>query len=199
MAVTLDILRANVECWAVNTSDLIRDMPSEWSLYEGSRSNQSLHITKIHTAAHHLENVLQYTYSSLLAAVEGKEDVDIQRLKAIGLEIDAKLEVVKIRLQHWRSQIDRMVNISSARTDEMQAESVKRLTLLAAIFLPISLASSLLSMSVRATDLGDLWYDYFGLASISMFLVALIYLCLRVWDEARVIELRALALIGSVE
>ncbi|KAI1813466.1 hypothetical protein GGS20DRAFT_586492 [Poronia punctata] len=43
-----------------------------------------------------------------------------------------------------------------------ETESVQRLTLLATIFLPPSLASAILSMQTRFQDLGYLLYDFFG-------------------------------------
>ncbi|PGH34182.1 hypothetical protein GX50_02956 [[Emmonsia] crescens] len=41
-------------------------------------------------------------------------------------------------------------------------ESMKYLTTLATIFLPLTLASSILSMQTRFRDLGALLYDFFG-------------------------------------
>ena len=66
---------------------------------------------------------------------------------------------------------------------ENQTLAVNGLTVLAPIFLPISLASSLLSMSTRVVDLGALWYDYFGLSSTLILCVYIAYCIMRGRDD----------------
>lgn len=73
-------------------------------------------------------------------------------------------------------------SMKKSLTEERQADSVKRLTLLAAIFLPLSLASSLLSMGSRAKELGLLWYDYIGLCAVLFFVVITVYQGMYVLD-----------------
>jgi hypothetical protein len=45
-----------------------------------------------------------------------------------------------------------------------QSFSVTILTVLAAVFLPLSLASAILSMQYRFSELGPRLYDFFGIA-----------------------------------
>lgn len=67
--------------------------------------------------------------------------------------------------------------IHAKRVNAKQADSVNQLTLLAAFFLPLSLASGVLSMQTRFSDLNLLLYDFVGvviiLAAIAMSLAAL--------------------------
>ena len=57
-----------------------------------------------------------------------------------------------------------------------ESESVKRLTILAAFFLPLSLSSSILSMSKRLVDLHLLLYDFVGVFTILASLAILLYI-----------------------
>lgn len=151
-----------------------------------------------------LKLLVRHTHASLILKVPDRDDVDAAKLKWLELDIDTRLSLVQIHLQAWLSLADEIMNAASAETDERQSQSVNRLALLAAIFLPLSLASSLLSMNTRAADLGPLWYDYFGLALITMSLVVSLYLCILLQDTVRMIDwrlsavdLRALQLLGA--
>lgn len=55
-----------------------------------------------------------------------------------------------------------------------QANSVNQLTLLAAFFLPLSLAAAILSMQTRFADLGVLLYDFLGVMVILIALALLV-------------------------
>ncbi|RSL42321.1 hypothetical protein CEP54_015518 [Fusarium duplospermum] len=209
MAVTLDLLRARVSCWTHHLESLYESVYAGQmqSLVEYSSLRRSLNIESLLPAISNLELQLRYTHASLLLKVQDRDDMDAAKLKWLELEIDTQLRRLQICLQHWLSVVDAMANISSTITSDRQARGVNRLALLAAIFLPVSLASSLLSMNVRAADLGPLWYDYFGLALIIMSLVALLYLCILLQDTVRtidwgvidwgVVDLRAIQLLGG--
>ncbi|RYP54766.1 hypothetical protein DL768_000494 [Monosporascus sp. mg162] len=79
------------------------------------------------------------------------------RLETIRLEFECKLEALTGRIDDIISELDSELTLRSTISDETQTESVKRLTTLAAIFLPLSLASGLLSMGTRTSELGLLW------------------------------------------
>jgi hypothetical protein len=51
-------------------------------------------------------------------------------------------------------------------TNESQASSLKRLKLVASVFLPLTMACSLLSMSTRVNGLGPIWWDWIGIVTI---------------------------------
>jgi hypothetical protein len=57
-----------------------------------------------------------------------------------------------------------------------ESESVKRLTILAAFFLPLSLSSSILAMDKRLVDLHLLLYDFVGVFTIIASLAILLYI-----------------------
>lgn len=61
--------------------------------------------------------------------------------------------------------------------------SVKRLTILAALYLPLSLASSILSMSTRFKDLNLLLYDFVGVFCIATSFTILCFFVLRIYTK----------------
>ncbi|KAH0563442.1 hypothetical protein GP486_001994 [Trichoglossum hirsutum] len=66
-------------------------------------------------------------------------------------------------------------DMAVADSNVSQTISVKRLTIIAAIFLPMGLASSLLSMTESVPKVGELWFDWLGLWLSMGFIVALVY------------------------
>lgn len=56
-----------------------------------------------------------------------------------------------------------------------ESDSVKRLTVLAAGFLPLSLAASVLSMQTRFGDLNYVIYDFVGVGALLFFLMGVVY------------------------
>lgn len=70
-----------------------------------------------------------------------------------------------------------------------ESTRVQLLSLLAAIFLPLSLASSILSMQTRFADLGVLLYDFFGviilLGTLTAFIVGALILINKVTQQLR--------------
>jgi len=88
-----------------------------------------------------------------------------------------------------RTKFDMAVADSNAN----QANSVKRLTIIAAIFLPLSLASSLLAMTESVKSIAAHWFDWVALWLAMGFIVALIY---SVW--VGITNLMARPLTGNI-
>ena len=61
-----------------------------------------------------------------------------------------------------------------------QATSLKRLTIIAIVFQPLSLASLFLAMTQSVQEIGELWFDWLGLWLTMGFVVALVY---SVWKS----------------
>ncbi|KAK0712910.1 hypothetical protein B0T26DRAFT_753088 [Lasiosphaeria miniovina] len=110
------------------------------------------------------------------------------------------------RVSHWhrfsvastslaaemRSQADDLVQRSNremaffvANINEKQASGGGRLTMIAAVFLPLSLSSSLLAMTTPAADAGALRYDWAGLCVVMGVLVLAIYSSWKVLQKAK--------------
>lgn len=61
-----------------------------------------------------------------------------------------------------------------------EAQNVRLLSILASIFLPVSLACGLLSMQTRFADLHVLVYDFFGVLALLGILVGVIFIALKI-------------------
>lgn len=187
--VTLDLLRAVMECWMVFlTQILLRTSGHTSDLDTRSRAFNLEALRDFSKTARDMELAFQYTLDSVFAALDDNDSDTKPRLKMIGIESFAKLRTIKNRVDDFLSTLDSISTVKTALTDEGQALSVKRLTLLAAVFLPLSLASSLLSMGSRAADLGILWYDYFGICFLLVFVVWLVYQLMRAWDMFKAVQ-----------
>ena len=72
-----------------------------------------------------------------------------------------------------------------------QSRSIRRLSIVAALFLPLNLAASMLGMQSRAKDLSMIWFDFCGLCLI-VGLACFVFLDLRLIWEALVAGARQL-------
>jgi hypothetical protein len=93
-------------------------------------------------------------------------------------------------VQRHIEQANRIFEATNKALNIRESISVKRLTILASIFLPLSLASSLLSMQTRLINLHLLLYDFLGVFFLVSSLAILIYFSVRVvlklkstWDK----------------
>ena len=182
--VLLDFLRAVTECWIVSLSQ-IGYKTSKWAYDLDSRSRfYNLPAFKeLSKIARDLELAFQYTMDTALVSL-GSEDAAVRsQLKIIELEAHAKLRAIKNKVDDCLGALDSVSAVKKTLVEEDQARSVKRLTLLAAIFLPISLAASLLSMGSRVTDLGIIWYDYVGVCSLLLLVMFFVYQIMHALDS----------------
>ena len=86
-----------------------------------------------------------------------------------------------------QSSVQQLLDIARPKFDmavadstSSQATSLKRLTIIAVVFLPLSLASSLLAMTQSVQKIGELWFDWLGLWLTMGLVVALVY---SVWKS----------------
>ena len=123
---------------------------------------------------------------------------DMIEFTARSLEIElanpSRFDLTEFLLE-IRSQSDQLARISQDNLDRYQhgwdayrevlnvheSQGVKRLTMLATVFLPLSLSSSILAMSTRLVDLHLLLYDFVGvflvLGSLALAFYAIITAC----------------------
>ena len=108
-----------------------------------------------------------------------------EMLNLIAKESRMEIELSQDYLTDIKSRHNDRFTASSAHSTSAGAASTERLTLVASIFLPLTLASSLLAMSTRASSLGLLWYDFFGICITLGFIVLMLYQVFRKWDNWR--------------
>ncbi|UKZ69193.1 uncharacterized protein TrAtP1_010203 [Trichoderma atroviride] len=108
---------------------------------------------------------LTTTTESLLDIVLALEDSarqDVTELTVLGAEIRGCSKDIMTRLSRLSDDLDHNLQLLRLSKDMNQSGNVQMLTLLATIFLPLSLSAGVLSMQSRFKDLGDLLYDFFG-------------------------------------
>ena len=182
--VILDFLRAVIECWIVFLAQITRKTTVySAKLDSRSRAYNLSAFKELQKTARDLDLAIRYTIDTATASLgSSQESLPKSQLKAIELEALAKLRAMNNIVNDYLGTLDSISDVTKALVEEDQARSVKRLTLLAAIFLPLSLASSLLSMSTRTRDLGLLWYDFIGISSLLVIVMFFIYQSLRAQD-----------------
>lgn len=181
--VMIDLLRAVIECWIVFVTETLLQT-SPYVLEQDTRSrayntNALNHISKI---SRDISLLFQFTMDTLLLTLKDNDLVSRNKLGSIGIESRAKLQRLQHRIDDLTSNFNSVLDVKKTLVEESQTQSVKRLTLIAAIFLPLGLTSSLLSMQTRVVDLGVLWYDYFGICVLLFFVGFNLYHVARMWD-----------------
>ncbi|KAF1951218.1 hypothetical protein CC80DRAFT_212610 [Byssothecium circinans] len=137
-------------------------------------------IRDMENAFHHISEAIEYVVADLglsdlrTNASPHKEGTTLATMIR-DLQQDCtfyRTSASRLKAEHVEAQ-----EIHLKWVNAKQADSVNQLTLLAAFFLPLSLAAGVLSMQTRFSDLHLLLYDFVGvvviLATITAFLAAL--------------------------
>ncbi|KAK2732665.1 hypothetical protein CKAH01_19036 [Colletotrichum kahawae] len=101
------------------------------------------------------------------------------------LEIHGYCKETKGCLARLSGSLDHDMKFLGLRREMKQTSKVQQLTVLATIFLPLSLSAGVLSMQTRFKDLGALLYDFFGVTIILGVFVAPFLLFLKFLVLAR--------------
>ncbi|KAF5648006.1 hypothetical protein F52700_1220 [Fusarium sp. NRRL 52700] len=131
---------------------------------------------------------LKATTESLLDVVLALEDD--KSLAVLAAEIRGCSKDITTRLSRVSGDLDHHLQLLSMSRDMNQSGNVQMLTLLATIFLPLSLSAGVLSMQSRFKDLGDLLYDFFGVMVLLVAVVALLLVAMFVISSAKELESR---------
>jgi hypothetical protein len=119
--------------------------------------------------------------SDLVLIAPDEERDSSQRIKTELSNLRAELSCcgkdVKVRLDKLTSDLEQDLKFLSMSRDITQSRDVQTLTLLATLFLPLSLSAGMLSMQYRFNELGDRLYDFIG---IVVLLVAIVLVLLIV-------------------
>ncbi|WYZ35388.1 hypothetical protein EsH8_X_000035 [Colletotrichum jinshuiense] len=99
-------------------------------------------------------------------------------LLCIFADVRSCCQEVTERLTGMSDELQHYLNLLSLSWNVNQSNNVKILTLLATIFLPLSLSAGILSMGTRFKDLGYLIYDFFGVVTLLGALVVAVILIL---------------------
>ena len=97
-------------------------------------------------------------------------------------DLRTQLEYLSKRSASLRERSERLFELGNAATSNSQAQSAGRLTVVASIFLPLTLAASLLAMNVPAASIGRLWYDFVGMC------VCIAFICFACYSAYRKLQ-----------
>ena len=187
--VVLDLLRAASECWMVFLFQIFRKSKVHTTEMDTRSRLYNISAFKVLSkATRDLDLAIQYTLGVAMLPLEDQDIVVKSELRSIEVEINAKTQCMKNKVDNFLASLESVSEVKKTLVGEGQALGVNRLTILAAMFLPLSLSSSLLSMNNRAAALGLLWYDYVGLCSMLIFCVFLAYHYMRIKDILRVTQ-----------
>ncbi|RSM09294.1 hypothetical protein CEP52_004178 [Fusarium oligoseptatum] len=98
------------------------------------------------------------------------------KFMAVEAELRGYCREVKERLQKLSDGLEHDLKFLELARNVNQTRGVQQLTLLATIFLPLSLAAGVLSMQTRFKDLGSLLYDFFGVVMLLGAIVVIIFI-----------------------
>lgn len=137
------------------------------------------------------------TLESLLdvvSALKGGTDDQVQEnkthLEVLGAEIRGCIKQTSTRLAQISDDLDHSVKLLNMSRDMRQSGNVKTLTLLATLFLPLSLSAGVLSMQSRFKDLGALLYDFFGVVALLTAILLLLIIIGSVFSSVKDIDRR---------
>lgn len=133
--------------------------------------------------------------ATTLQSMLGLLDVTIGRhwtgneYAALTAEVQGSCNDMKLCLSRFTEDLEHSLKLLDLSRNFRQNNSVQRLTVLATLFLPMSLATGILSMGTRFKDLGPLLYDFFGVLVLVMTLVV-VYLAVMFLLEHKLKYLR---------
>lgn len=136
---------------------------------------------------------LTTTTESLLdvvLALEDSEEQDVAELAVLGAEIRGSSKDIMTRLSRLSDDLEHNLQLLRLSKDMNQSGNVQMLTLLATIFLPLSLSAGVLSMQSRFKDLGELLYDFFGVVVLLGAGVALLVTVMLLFSSMKELESR---------
>ncbi|KAF5578969.1 hypothetical protein FPANT_9779 [Fusarium pseudoanthophilum] len=114
------------------------------------------------------------------------------KFMAIDMELRGLCREASERLQNFSDRLDHDLKYLELARNMNQNRGVQQLTLLATIFLPLSLAAGVLSMQTRFKDLGTLLYDFFGVVVLLAAIVLIIMILLSLVAAVKELDSKSL-------
>ncbi|RMZ86027.1 hypothetical protein DV737_g290, partial [Chaetothyriales sp. CBS 132003] len=112
-----------------------------------------------------------------------------KRVKAKFEDIIAQKRAMQVDLGRFvtdvRQDAESMFYAAEQYISQNRDATLKRLTFVASVFLPLTLASSILSMNNRVRELGPLWWDWLGICVITGLIVISGYHASSSWDNVK--------------
>ena len=115
------------------------------------------------------------TLQSLVGVIDVTVDQQLLQTEYATLkaELQGSCSDMRLCLTRFSEDLEHSLKLLDLSRNFRQNNSVQRLTVLATFFLPMSLATGILSMGTRFKDLGPLLYDFFGVLVLVITFVVL--------------------------
>jgi hypothetical protein len=170
--ITLDYLRCVTLSW-LNFLKSVNHASSPKELTQRQHNNDVLVTAALQTAVDDLKACVSYIldrttipYDSISAGQpvpQMTSKSSSRKYLLIAQDLRAQVDYLSRRSTSLREHSQRLLEIDNSASSNSQAQSAGRLTVIASIFLPLTLAASLLAMNVPAASIGRLWYDFAGM------------------------------------
>ncbi|PMD36229.1 hypothetical protein L207DRAFT_104416 [Hyaloscypha variabilis F] len=166
--IVLDLMRSTLEGWEtflrefmVSSSKTKRNPPKSVRSMNLKELEDNVETsTSINSIIRDFAACLAFLIASIEASLPlQKEDARAAKWKFLATEIEYLSQAVQDMAQDLADTSDRRLASFVAQFGQDQANSAKRLTIVASIFLPLTLSASLMAMTTRVRAIGDLWYD----------------------------------------
>jgi hypothetical protein len=153
-----------------------------WVLKEIARdSNQYRQLTNI---GNEMSDTLESLIDIVKALPKNKGLEPEPKIQFLTLEQELRgcCKDIRGRLSRLTDDLESSLKFLDLARNMSQTSNVQFLTVLATIFLPLSLAAGVLSMQSRFKDLGVLLYDFFGVVFLLATIGILILVSMVFWD-----------------
>lgn len=181
----LDYLHAQITCWTGFLNAFLKriDKPLAKDILWGNLPPEQSpkwayanHVIGIHNIVKALTCAIEMTRRSIRLNVSRLDDNQKDRIEQAFLRSEGQCLIANTLMERIQQRFDTTTEIFEEQIRKRQEAAVKLLTWIACIFLPLSTASSLLSMGSRAKDIGGaVWWDWLSIVVITGLIVLLGY------------------------
>lgn len=186
LLLTLELLIAQEDVFWQFLRALRQNIPRNITNFEADSGNAFLsdrkHFSGYRRAVRDLVQAMEFTVETIRRASPSNQKLDLVVENTI-----AQQKAVETGLRNFvadiEEDIERMIHASERDVAQGRDAALRRLTLVASIFLPLTFACSILSMSTRVKELGPLWWDWLGVCVITAVVLLTGYHLPRGWDN----------------
>ncbi|KAF7513979.1 hypothetical protein GJ744_006593 [Endocarpon pusillum] len=140
------------------------------------------HLIDFSRATRDLSRAIEVTIKVIKLRSKFSKDQQLE-FDILLLRQSAALEVLDDMIKDIDQNADQAISRYQILTNQRKEASLKRLTLVASIFLPLSLACSMLSMTQKVNKLGSIWWDWLGIVFIIGLVVLSFYRVTTYWHN----------------
>jgi hypothetical protein len=176
--VVLDLLRTSVDMWYTfllgfrYKYDAIATKEKDWHL-PTVQEDAATHAAYL-TTVKDLSGCVMFLLEVIANDIHRQENiagVESQDWKLFKVEITLLTQGLERAATETCDRTNRLLSSYIDATNQWQAKNASILAMVASIFLPLTLTSSLLAMEIPARDIGGLWYDWVGMSLTVGFVV----------------------------